>query len=308
MSTPDSQHTQDPSSAMIDAAVSVAKNIHAKAILMHFDVIHDLKTIAEKIKPITDLILVARDETEERLARDATDKILRVPDLDLTRMAQIKMTTLMAFSQRMLEPEDTFLFLVGVRGQPLDTLVTMTVGREFELFYSVDQPRLTEHIKRVVFQQVLTIALELASEGREGKSVGALFVIGDPRQVQIYCQQNIINPFKGCNQKERNILNESMKNTVKEFANIDGAFIVKGNGVIVSAGTTLRPNLGGDDLPQGLGARHATAAAITASTRCIAITLSQSTGTVRVWRQGQMITEIERTSRPMPPHAPRITE
>ena len=81
---------------------------------------------------------------------------------------------------------------------------------------------------------------------------------------------------------------------LKEIAKLDGAFIIKGNGVIVSACAVLRPAIAGDNLHQGLGARHAAAAAITASTKSIAITLSESTGDVRVWRRGTMITEIEK--------------
>jgi DNA integrity scanning protein DisA with diadenylate cyclase activity len=293
------------SSAMIDAAVLVAKKVKAKAVLIYVDSLDDVGAVAETVKKITRLILVARDEKDELRAQEHTDKVLRVPDLDLTRLAQIKMATLMAFSQRLLSPGEKFVFLVGIKGQTLDTLVTMTVGSEFEIFQTVDQPKLTEHIKRVVFQQVLTTALELAQQGREGKPVGALLVVGDHKEVQKYCQQNIINPFKGYTEKERNILNDDIKETVKEFCTIDGAFVIKGNGVVLSAGTTLRPNISGEDLPQALGTRHSSAAAITASTHSIAVTLSESTGTVRVWRKGQMITEIERAARTGPPvHAP----
>ena len=289
------------SNAMIDAAVQVAKKVKAKAVLIYVDSLDNVGNVAEKVKKVTQLILVARDEKDELRGKDYANKILRVPDLDLTRLAQIKMATLMAFSQRLLSPGEEFVFLVGIKGQALDTLVTMTVGKEFEIFQTVNQPKLTEHIKRVVFQQVLTIALGLAQQGREGKPVGALLVVGDHKEVQKYCQQNIINPFKGYTEKERNILNDVIKETVKEFCTIDGAFVIKGNGVIVSAGTTLRPNISGEELPLALGTRHSSAAAITASTRSIAITLSESTGTVRVWRKGQMITEIERAARIGPP-------
>lgn len=111
------------------------------------------------------------------------------------------------------------------------------------------------------------------------------------------CVEGRINPFRGYTEKERNIMDQTMTEVVKELSKIDGAFIIKGNGVIVSAGTTLRPALAGEEMPKSLGARHAAAAAITASTKCLAISLSESTGTVRLWRRGSMITEIERSPR-----------
>ena len=222
---------------------------------------------------------------------------MTVPAFDLTRMGQIKMATLLAFSQQLLKAGDIFVFLTGVSGRAIDTLVTMRVGEEYELFQSVGQPTLTEHIRRPVFEKVLRTALELAHEGREGRPVGALFVVGDYREVHKCHQEGRINPFRGYTEKERNVLDDSMDDVVKEIAKLDGAFIIKGNGVIMAACAILRPALAGEALPQGLGARHAAAAAITATTRCIAITLSESTGEVRVWRRGAMITEIEKSVR-----------
>lgn len=282
---------------IVKAAVDVAKAASARVLFVYVSAVDDLAALQAAVKPPTRLILVCRDAQEELRAKDASAEVLTVPAFNLTRMGQIKMATLMAFSQQLLKAGDVFVFLAGVIGHGIDTLVTMRVGEEYELVQSVGQPSLTERIKPAVFQKVLTLALELAQEGREGKPVGALFVIGDYREVQKYCVEGRINPFKGYTEKERNILDDSMRETVKEMAKLDGAFVIKGNGVIVSGGTTLRPALAGEELPQGLGARHSAAAAITASTKSISISLSESTGTVRVWRLGAMITEIEKSPR-----------
>jgi DNA integrity scanning protein DisA with diadenylate cyclase activity len=244
-------------------------------------------------------VLVCRDAAEQQKAQQHSVPHITVPRFDLTRMGQIKMATLIAFSQDVLKSADVFVFLTGVACQSIDTMVVMQVGREYELFQSVGQPRLTEHIRRAVFERTLRLALELSHEGREGKPVGTMFVIGDHREVRKYAQENRINPFRGYAEKDRNLLDESMHETVKEMSKLDGAFIVKGNGVILAGGTTLRPASPSIPLAQGLGSRHSAAAAITAGTRSIAITLSESTGAVRIWRRGQMITEIERSPRPV---------
>jgi DNA integrity scanning protein DisA with diadenylate cyclase activity len=287
----------DFAAPIVKAAVDVAKAVSARVLFVYVSAVEDLSALRAAVKAPTKLILVCRDAQEELRAKDVDADVLTVPAFNLTRMGQIKMATLMAFSQQLLKAHDVFVFLAGVVGHGIDTLVTMRVGEEYELVQSVGQPTLTERIRPPVFQRVLTLALELAHEGREGKPVGALFVIGDSREVQKFCVEGRINPFKGYTEKERNILDDSMIETVKEMSKLDGAFVIKGNGVIVSGGTTLRPALAGEDLPQGLGARHSAAAAITASTKSISISLSESTGTVRVWRRGTMITEIEKSPR-----------
>ncbi len=282
--------------AIVSSASQVAKEVGARAVIVYVDAVTDPERVAKLLGKKLDLIFVARDEKDLERAKRTTDKVLTVPPVNLTRMGQIKMATLMAFSQRMLAPGETFVSLVGVMGAGVDSMVVMSVGEEQEMFRTVDQPKITEHIRRAVFQRCLNLAIELAGEGREGKPVGALFVIGDQDEVAKYCHQTIINPFRGYPEEDRNILDERMRETVKEFCSIDGAFIISGKGVIISAGTTLRTAVSEEELPQGLGARHAAAAAITANTKSIAISLSESTGTVRVWRLGEMITEIEKAS------------
>ena len=288
---------KDFTGPIIIAAAQVASAVQARVLFAYVSAVKDPAMLRDAVKPPTKLILVARDAQDAQRAKGLDAEVLTVPSFDLTRMGQIKMATLIAFTQGVLRTGDVLVFLSGVSGRTIDTLVTMRVGDEYELFQSIGQPRLTEHIRQPVFEKVLRIAMELAHEGREGKPVGALLVVGDHREVEKVSLEGRINPFKGYTEKERNILADSMDDTVKEIAKLDGAFIIKGNGVIVSACTTLRPAIAGEMLHQGLGARHAAAAAITASTKSIAITISESTGDVRVWRRGTMITEIDKAPR-----------
>ncbi len=292
---------------ILHSGAQLAENIKAKALFVYLELIDDPTLLKEIKLNNTSLILVVKNPTYQKLANTLGFKSISVPQVSLSRMGLIKTSVLIAFSQRMLDREDSFIFIVGPADGQLDTIMVMQVGHEWEIFQSVDQPKLTEHIKRIVFQRVLTIALELASEGREGKPVGTIFVLGDDKNVMQYCKQIILNPFKGYPESERNVLDDNMKETIKNFATLDGAFIIKGNGVIVSAGTYLKGVKVLDNLPQGLGARHASAAGITSATKSIAITISESTGTVRIWRRGEMITEIEKPT-PIPHHNNTSTE
>lgn len=196
--------------AMIEAAATVSKRVKARAIMVYQDALADVEAARKKLVASGCTLILIRHRSEDESSEDGKKmRYLDVPKFKLTRMDQIKMATLMAFSQRILDGGDTFVALTGVSGEPLDTMVVMRVGAEYELFQSVDQPKITEHVRRVVFQRVLTIALELAHEGREGKPVGALFVIGSDRNISRYSVQNIINPFHGYTQKQRNILDDA---------------------------------------------------------------------------------------------------
>ncbi|MCP4590081.1 MAG: hypothetical protein GY842_05005 [bacterium] len=295
--------------SIIASAARIAKSVSARAVLVYLDAVPDVDRLRQAVAAPTEVIFITRDAKDVARAKEQGLSFLEVPPFNLTRMGQVKMASILAFSTRLLDGGDVFVFVTGMGGKPADSLLVMQVGQEHELFQTVDQPKLTEHVRRVVFQRTLTMMLELAHEGREGKPVGALFVVGAYREVKQFCQQNIINPFRGYTEKERNVLDDGMRETIKEFCSIDGAFVLKGNGVIMSAGTTLRPTMAADELPQGLGARHAAAAGITATTRCIALTVSESTGTVRVWRRGKLITEIEKgVPTPLTPPGFRSTE
>jgi DNA integrity scanning protein DisA with diadenylate cyclase activity len=107
-------------------------------------------------------------------------------------------------------------------------------------------------------------------------------------------QQLVINPFKGYSDEEKSILDPSLEETLKEFSTIDGAFLVRGDGVVEAAGTYLRPDVAVEDLPSGLGARHAAAAGITTATSALAVVISQSTGRVSLFKGGKPILVLDK--------------
>jgi DNA integrity scanning protein DisA with diadenylate cyclase activity len=78
---------------------------------------------------------------------------------------------------------------------------------------------------------------------------------------------------------------------------LDGAFIIRDDGVILAAGRHLAPSVETSELPQGLGARHRCAAGITALTKAIAIVISESTGDIRIFSRGKLFMEIQKAKR-----------
>jgi diadenylate cyclase len=278
---------------LLESASAIASSCNAKAIFVAADALPDIESLPKRT------VLVTRDSLE----RDRIDKlrpsaqaVIEVPNVELDRLGQVKLAAIIALSNRVINLNDSAVFLSGPYRSIIDSIVVMSLGAEYELFDTTDQPEIDEHIKRAVFHRVLGIALSLGQHGREGKKVGALLVVGDAKHVVEQSEQMILNPFKGYDERERNILDDRMTETVKEYSSLDGAFIIRGNGVIETAGARLKAGLS-VGLPPGLGSRHAAAAGITANTKSIAITVSESDGTVRVWRAGRMVASFEPSRR-----------
>ena len=153
----------------------------------------------------------------------------------------------------------------------------------------VSQKILPECVKPEVIERILDIATELSVEGREGKPVGCIFVIGDVEELKPHLKQLILNPFYGYKPEDRNVLNPFMDETVKEYSLIDGAFIIDGKGILESAGSLIHTPDFKLQLPGGLGARHAAAYAISLMADCISLVVSSSTGQITLFRKGQMM-------------------
>ncbi len=88
----------------------------------------------------------------------------------------------------------------------------------------------------MVFEAVIKIALEISTEGREGRSIGTAFILGDSENVLAKSRQLIMNPFQGYKKEERLITDPDISDNIKEFAQLDGAFVITGDGVVEAAG------------------------------------------------------------------------
>ena len=279
---------------LLESATTLARSTNARAIVVYIDALPEL----DAVPPRTILVSRHMEEDKRRIERlsQSGPATISVPNVLLDRFGQVKLAAIIALSNRVIDLGDIVIFLTGPFRSLIDSAVVMSIGAEYELFDTTEQPSIDEHIKRAVFHRVLGLALDLGQHGREGRRVGALLVVGSARQVLKHSEQMILNPFKGYDEKQLNILDQSMTETVKEYSSLDGAFLIRGNGVIETAGARLKVGLS-EGLPSGLGARHAAAAGITANTKSIALTVSESDGAVRVWRAGRLVASFEPSAR-----------
>ncbi len=282
---------------MVETACSIAKRIHAGGILLYGDVFEDYAGLA-KIgqERRVELILAVKDDASFKEAAPIFKKVLRIPDVPLGRINQVKMAVIQALSKGMVKKGDKWVCLSGIpQAKALDNLLILEFGKEFEIISSSDLPVLSEIVRPEVFETALNLALELSAEAKEGrKPTGTIFVLGKHEEVLRFSHPMVINPFQGYPEEERNILDPRLKETVKEFSSLDGAFIFREDGVILAAGRHLDASGEGIEIPMGLGSRHRAAAGITHLTDALAIVVSQETGEVRIFHHGKIFMEIEK--------------
>ena len=144
-----------------------------------------------------------------------------------------------------------------------------------------------ERVKSEVMSAALKIAFDIALTGREGKKIGTALIIGDTEEVLKRSHQMILNPYAGHEEAQRTILDKKNWESVKEFAQLDGVFVVDNTGIIHAAGRYLDVDGKNVDIEKGLGGRHVSAAAISRDTVAISITVSESGGVLRIYKDGK---------------------
>jgi len=282
---------------MVETACSIAKKTHSKGVLLYADMFEDYDALAKigQEKGI-ELILAIKNQVTFQEASSIFKKVLQIPDVPLGRINQIKMAIIQALSKGLVKKGDKWVCLSGIpQSKALDNLLILEFGKEFEIISSTDLPVISEIARPEVFEILLNLALEISIEGKEGrKPVGTIFVIGKHEDVLKFSHPMVINPFQGYPEEERNILDPRLKETVKEFSSIDGAFLFREDGVILAAGRHLDASGENIEIPLGLGSRHRAAAGITSLTDALAIVVSEETAGVRIFHHGKIFMEIEK--------------
>jgi DNA integrity scanning protein DisA with diadenylate cyclase activity len=144
-------------------------------------------------------------------------------------------------------------------------------------------------IKTPVLEAVFNIALEISKEGREGKPVGTSFIVGNSKDVLAKSKQLIHNPVEGIPINERMITDPEFSNTIKELSQLDGAFVVSGDGLVEAACRFLTADASSVNISKGLGTKHFSVAAMTMATKAIGIVVSESGGRITIFKDGKIL-------------------
>jgi diadenylate cyclase len=148
-----------------------------------------------------------------------------------------------------------------------------------------------QNIPRDVMLELVDLAIEVAREGREGRKIGTLFVIGDEDEVSKQSRCLILDPLLGHPKAQTKLTDPNLRETVKDLAQLDGGFIVSADGHVLSAARYFNVASLDFDLLLGLGTRHIAAASISKQADALAVVVSESS-IVRLFNRGKLTAEI----------------
>ena len=272
---------------VIREMVKIAHGVKCSALVIFGETMEGPLELGEAIRDFKTVLVTST--AAEVSDHEDVDEVLSVPSFSSTRLSQLRSAILIGLTRGVFKYNDRLCCLGGKpRSNQFDSIVIVDVEREFQSVFTKQADMLPSSVKPEVVERVLAISMEMAVEGREGKPIGTLFVIGDTDRVRPFTKPLILNPFYGYKLEDRNILNPFMDETVKELSLMDGAFLIRGDGVLDTAGALIHAPEYNHQLPGGLGARHAAGAAISMATDCISLVISSS-GQITLFRRGEML-------------------
>jgi DNA integrity scanning protein DisA with diadenylate cyclase activity len=256
-----------------------------------------------RVREVTGTVPVLVAAAEEADVAGATDHSLRAVTLDVgglpvhERLAQALLECVAA---EMVPPEAQVVAVYsGFEAGVIDSVSVLRLEEHLGQLTVRDLRSIETKVPLETLKLVVDLAVEIGREGREGKPVGTLFIVGDSRKVMQSSHSAGFDPVRGYSRSERRLSDPRVREGIKEIAQLDGAFVVGSDATVEAAARYIDASAENVSVAKGLGARHWAAAAITRRTRSVAVAVSETSGTVRIFQNGEVVLRIEPFRRAM---------
>jgi DNA integrity scanning protein DisA with diadenylate cyclase activity len=284
---------------LLDSARHLAQTLPADAILLLTETNLDWEAVLERLHSSHLLVAAENGPLTARLKQQRGLIVLDIDPGPTPTRERMSLALLEAVAQGKLHSGAHVVVMYnGIEveaGAPehIDSLSVIHLGEHLERLTAQDLRKLDTHVPLETLRAVVDLATEIGREGREGKPVGTMFVVGDHRKVRQMARPMNFNPFRGYSEPERDVRDKKVREQLKDIAQLEGAFIIRRDGVAMDACMLIDAPSEGITLSKGLGTRHWSAAGISKQTKAIAVVVSQSSGTVRLFQNGQVVLHIE---------------
>ena len=290
---------------LLQAARQLAEEMPADAVLLLTETDLEWEAVLEHLSGCR-LLVAAQDSTlTQKLKEQHGLTVLDIDPGPTPTQERMSLALLEAVAQEKLQTgADVIALYNGIEaeeGKPehIDSLSVIHLGEHLERLSAQELRKLDTQVPLETLRAVVELAAEIGREGREGKPVGTMLVVGDTRKVLSMSRPINFNPFRGYSAAERDIRDRKVREQIKDVAQLEGAIIIQRDGVAVAACMYIDAPAEGITLSKGLGTRHWAAAAISRKTNAIAVAVSQSSGTVRIFQNGEVVLRIEPLARPI---------
>lgn len=284
----------DSTQVVVNAAVKLAEELGSTAIIISGEANFEKPDTAipvyfasSKQKNIIDH-LVSSNKTKEEKTKEILDKIGQQASRKIERVESV---SALEFIMKEIDGGT----VVGIVESKNSYAIIVHNLEDNEIVKKMK--KCEERVSADILRAILKISFDIANAGREGKQIGTAFIVGDVEEVMMRSHQMILNPYAGHEDSDRDLKDKKNWESVKEFAQLDGVFVVSEEGMVEAAGRYLDVDARDIEVEKGLGGRHVSAAAITRDTVSIAITVSQSGGVIHIYMDGKELMYIESTER-----------
>lgn len=280
----------DIADLFVDTLVRSARRADCERLL----VVGFAPVLTKKLKSARGKVIFAvSDARHHAELTDAGFATVTVPPMRSSRTDRLRGALVAAVNAGLLSATQRVACAVVRDDGVVDMLLHLTAEEVAADRPSLQVARLHTRLPAPLLELLADLALRIGREGYEGRPVGTLIVVGDSTRVLEQSAPLTLNPFQGYSEEERNLFNHDVRSAVRTFAMLDGAFVVREDGVVLAAGRHIRITAPPSDLPLGYGARHVAAAAVTVQTEAVAFAVSQSSGKVKVFDQGRLVLELD---------------
>jgi diadenylate cyclase len=278
---------------LYDMAARLSEAVAADTVFVLLEGPADWQRLSKMVDPAK--VLLAADTAAD--LQGAAEAGLHGIVLDMANAPvyeRLTQAVLEAVADDLLTPGATVVAIYsGFHAESLDSLSVINLGDHLDRLTGRDLRQLETRVPLDTLKIVVDLAVEIGREGREGQPIGTMFVVGDTRKVLNASHAAGFDPVRGYSRNERNLNDPRVREGIKEIAQLDGAILVSGDGTVTAACRYIDSSAADVTLSKGLGARHWAAAAISRATKAVAVTVSQSNGTVRIFQNGEVVLRIE---------------
>ena len=287
--------------AFVDAAQKLAKATDSDSMLILLEKAINWTKLKKKTANLEVVVIATHAEEVHLSASEAevATVYLESPIIDARDQLAQAVLASVADSHIATGTQLVALFESGGDGDVVDTITAFSLTEKLGKLTARDLRQLKTTVPLETLKVVVDLAVEIGREGREGKAIGTMFVVGDHRKVLEQSRAGGYDSVKGYPRKERSLHDTRTREGVKEVAQLDGMFVVSSDATVEAAARIIDTPQVEITMTKGLGSRHFAGAAISKNTKAIAVVVSQSSGTVRIYQDGAVVLRIEPLQRAM---------